>query len=129
MRRRAGAARFGCARAANSVAALPRLLALVGRAVYVAALLDDRSINRKMHALIDGKRARPAHAWGCALLVSYAASSREVSGAGLRNVQKRPRVGRCCSGKTRPAPASDESATRKRGAPLKKQRLVQCKGN
>ena len=51
-------------------------------AVYVAALLDDRSINRKQsHALIDGQeRPRPAHGLtGCALLVSYAASSREVS--------------------------------------------------
>ena len=44
-------------------------------AVYVAALLDDRSINRKQsHALIDGQeRPRPVHelcGLAC-LLVSY----------------------------------------------------------
>ena len=73
----------GCARAANSVssAASPPGSGAGRRAVYVAALLDDRSINRKQsHALIDGQeRPRPAHGLGCALLVSYAASSREVS--------------------------------------------------
>ena len=67
-RRRAGAAiriRCYCARAANSVssAASPPGSGAGRRAVYVAALLDDRSINRKQsHALIDGQeRPRPAH--------------------------------------------------------------------
>ena len=119
-RRRAGAASCYSARgrAANSVSTTASASWLWCRRHALemrSAVETDRSIDIQSAALFDGQeRPRRARAKFAGLPASVLRLA--PMGWSLVSSQKRAhRVGKCYIKKTRPAPAADESATRKRG--------------